>query len=333
MTVVEDRLARDIEAVTRDIVLTESDLVIARAAVSQRVDSRRQRDRRRTALAVAAAALLIPAVGIVGWQSFDDTQGAPPANPAPTAPIDSDEAFLSGSIPTPQSVEGIWETEGHDLLMRFTPDGGIHIDNRGGLLSGPSITGRYEIADDLIAITFLSQGCGGTGFTARASHPQADALHMITEQGSRAVPCDTYWGDRWSFRQVLPSSAEQAELAPLRGGDFWAPPTGRYLLEGIWWTHGDGHLVELAPNGSYAVVDEALEVVDRGSWSLREPFTRLVLASAAGSPRCSEGDRFVIGDVERYLGVVRSMRGTVDQNDCGGAWGSGEWLRLAPGIR
>ncbi len=63
MTVVEERLVRDIEAVTQDIVVTESNLVAARAAVSRRLDDRRRHDRRRTLVAAAAAALLIPALG------------------------------------------------------------------------------------------------------------------------------------------------------------------------------------------------------------------------------------------------------------------------------
>ena len=44
MSSIEERLARDIAAVTGGVVVTESDLRDARDAVDERIDSRRQRD-------------------------------------------------------------------------------------------------------------------------------------------------------------------------------------------------------------------------------------------------------------------------------------------------
>ena len=44
MSTIEERLARDIAAVTGGVVVTESDLRDARDAVDERIDSRRQRD-------------------------------------------------------------------------------------------------------------------------------------------------------------------------------------------------------------------------------------------------------------------------------------------------
>ena len=58
MSSIEERLARDIAAVTGGVVVTESDLRDARDAVDERIESRRQRDRR-TVLAAAAAAVLV----------------------------------------------------------------------------------------------------------------------------------------------------------------------------------------------------------------------------------------------------------------------------------
>ena len=48
MSSIEERFARDIAAVTQGVVVTESDLRDARNAVDERIDSKRQRDRRRT---------------------------------------------------------------------------------------------------------------------------------------------------------------------------------------------------------------------------------------------------------------------------------------------
>ena len=70
MSTIEERLSRDIEAVTGGVVVTESDLRDARAEVDERIESRRQRNRRRGVAAAAAAAAVV--VGVAGWQGLRD---------------------------------------------------------------------------------------------------------------------------------------------------------------------------------------------------------------------------------------------------------------------
>ena len=68
MSTIEERLSRDIEAVTGEIVVTESDLRDARADVEDRIEGERQRDRRRGVVAAAAAAAVV--VGVATWQGL-----------------------------------------------------------------------------------------------------------------------------------------------------------------------------------------------------------------------------------------------------------------------
>ena len=59
MSSIEERLARDIAEVSRGVVVTDSDLRDARAAVDDRIGSGRQQDHRRRRLAAAAAAAVV----------------------------------------------------------------------------------------------------------------------------------------------------------------------------------------------------------------------------------------------------------------------------------
>ena len=95
---------------------------------------------------------------------------------------------------------------------------------------------------------------------------------------------------------------------PLRRSG-WQPLSDKNALYGDWMAEGGGHVLELAPGGSYYVADESGEVVDRGQWSQRG--SDLTLTSSAASAECSEGDRLVLGGVEQVTGGTTVMRGTV----------------------
>jgi hypothetical protein len=88
MSSIEERLARDIAAVTGGVVVTESDVWDAREEVDERIDSRRRRGRRNKVLtSVAVAAAVVAVVGGVAVLDRDDTGGGPqPAEPPPTKP-------------------------------------------------------------------------------------------------------------------------------------------------------------------------------------------------------------------------------------------------------
>lgn len=87
MSSIEERLFRDIAAVTGGVVVTESNLRHAREAVDERIDSQRQRNRRRALVAAAAAAVVIPIVGVVAFQALDSGgKTGQPVSPVPTSP-------------------------------------------------------------------------------------------------------------------------------------------------------------------------------------------------------------------------------------------------------
>jgi hypothetical protein len=98
MSSIEERLARDIAAVTGGVVVTESDLRNARDEVDERIDGQRQRNRRRTAIAAAAAAVLILTLGVTALQTLGGNDETAPATPGPTTSdpeAGSDEFFAT----------------------------------------------------------------------------------------------------------------------------------------------------------------------------------------------------------------------------------------------
>jgi hypothetical protein len=88
MSSIEERLVRDIAAVTRGVVVTDSDLRDAQAAVAERIGNVRQQDRRRSAVAVAAAAaaVVVLLLGLAAYLTIGgDDKAAPPAGPGPSS--------------------------------------------------------------------------------------------------------------------------------------------------------------------------------------------------------------------------------------------------------
>ena len=69
-------------------------------------------------------------------------------------------------------------------------------------------------------------------------------------------------------------------------------------------------------------------MADRGRWTFDSPASRLSLVSAGDSPTCDQGDRLVLGAVEHLYTGTTMMRATVEQNICGGAWASHDWILL-----
>lgn len=334
MSSIEERLARDIAAVTGGVVVTESDLRDARDAVDERIDSRRQRDRRRIVTAAAVAALLIPVLGVVAFQTLGgDDKSAPPVSPAPPSPNVND-AFLTGSAPTPDLLEGVWRVDNGTVLLRFTTDGAIQFDDGGELYSDPSATGRYEIAGDLITVTVAGgpAGCAGQVFAMRASLPEPGVMRFVhTQPGTgncspQPFPVDDPPGPHldvwWALEQVLPTSQGLAELNLSPAGG-WRPLSDQSALYGDWLAEGGRYVLEISPDGSYLVADESGEPIERGGWSLRA--SDLTLTSS-GLSDCNDRDRLVLGGVEQVEVGITLMRGTVEQNTCGAAWTPSAWM-------
>ena len=331
MSRIEERLARDIAAVTGGVVVTESDLRTARDAVIERIDSRQQWNRRRTVIAVAAAAVLIFIVGVTAFLTLGgDRETAPPANPRPTT-SDSEADFLTGRAPTPDLLQGVWRLDNGTVQMRFSAPNVISFDTAGRLFHNPGVHGTYVIAGDLITVRVDGgpAGCGGEEFAMRASLPEPPvgpgALRLVhTRPGTGN--CAPEQDERWVMEQVLPTSPNMANVG-FSTESGWQPLVGKSALYGVWMAEGGGYVLELDPGGTYYVADESDEPIDRGQWSLRGG-SDLMLTSSAGSTECSNGDRLVLGAVEQVNPGTRALRSTVQENSCGAPWATAVWILI-----
>jgi len=327
MSSIEERLARDIAAVTGGVVVTESDLRNAREAIDESIDSGRQRDHRRNAIEAAAAAVLILVLGVTAFLTRDgDDETAPPANPGPTT-SDPHDGFLSGRAPTPDLIQGVWRLDNGGVLMRFAPPNLISFDYEGRLFHNPGVQGTYAIDGDLITVSVDGgpDGCGGQQIAMRASLPETGVLNFVYTQPGPDGCATTAKDERWVMEQVLPTSQTWADW-DFSGESGWQPLSDESTLYGSWLTEGGGHVLEITPGGSYYVADESAEAIDRGQWSLRG--TDLTLTSSAGSTACNKGDQLVLGAVEYVDPGTSAMRSTVQKNTCDVAWAEAAWILI-----
>jgi len=324
MSSIEERLARDIAAVTGGVVMTESDLRDAREAIDERIDSRRQRGRRTVLAAAAAAVLMILVLGVAAFQTLGgDDETAPPADPAPTT-SDPEADFLTGRAPTADLLQGVWRVDNGTEQLRFSPPNVFGSDDGGRLFGNPGVHGTYVITGDLITVKVDggTAGCAGQEFAMRASLPGPGAMRFVHTQPGTGE-CAQIQNGTVVLEQVLPASPTMAELVfSTEAG--WQPLVGKSALYGVWLAEGGGHVLEIDPGGSYYVADESGDPVDRGQWLLRGG-SDLTLTSSAGSARCSEGDRLVLGAVEQINPGTRAVRSTVQENTCGAPWVPATW--------
>jgi hypothetical protein len=337
MSSIEERLARDIAAVTGGVVVTESDLKDAREAVDERIDSS-QRRRRRLALGAAVAAVVVPIVAVTAVGVLGDPESATPVSPVPTDPVptnpdaadpDTAEAFLTGSAPTPALLQGVWRRDDEvNLLVRFSSPNLIWFDGTGLLFKNPAVHGTYVIEGDQIIVSVDGgpADCGGQTFTMRASLPEPGALRFVHTQPGTGN-CASEPNEEWVLEQVLPTNAGLAGVNVVPEGG-WSGVTDSGALLGDWMAEGGGHILEVDADGSYYVADDSGEPVDQGRWSLQA--SELTLTSAAASDTCRAGDRLILGALEQQTMTVPALRGTVAENACGGAWVPELWMQLTP---
>jgi hypothetical protein len=334
MSSIEERLVRDIAAVTRGVVVTDSDLRDAQAAVAERIGNVRQQDRRRSAVAVAAAAaaVVVLLLGLAAYLTIGgDDKAAPPAGPGPssTPSIDNHASFLTGNAPTPDLIEGIWRLDNGGVLMRFASPDLVSWDRGGRLFEDPSVQGRYTIDGDTITITVDGgpAGCGGQHIVMRASVPERGAMRFVfTEPGEG--PCNGAKDERWVMEQVLPPGPvfTDFDFAGVRGWQLLRDPT---RLHGTWAAVGGGYALELAPNGEYHIAAGRGEQVDYGDWEMTG--SRITLTSRPDSVECTANDRLVLGDVEFVDAGTSAIRSTVQENTCDAAWAEASWFLIPQG--
>jgi hypothetical protein len=193
MTSIEDRLARDIAAVTRGIVVTDSELLEARKALDERIDVKRRQSRHRMVAAVAAAAAVVAVGGVIAAQALDDDSGkAEPAN-TPTAPAAPSEFadFLTGEAPTNALLDGVWRLDNGLLSFRFAGDGTVWISDQGKVFGHPAVTATYDV--DGYDITFTTTeapdpACVGQQFVVPASIAQPGTLHYASTKSAACAP-------------------------------------------------------------------------------------------------------------------------------------------------
>ena len=333
MSSLEERLARDIAAVTRSVVMTDSDLQEAREVLEQNMD-RRRRSRRRTAAVLVAAAVVVPLVGVAVAKSLTSDQSAAPLSPVTPSsaadPVANDPAlWLTGRAPTRELVRGLWREDNGAIQVRFAEDGAFSADAAGQEFTDPDVVGDWTLTGDRIRVE-VSGGkadCAGETIAMRVSVAGKGVLHVVpAEPASRCALLTDTWE---ALEQVLPTSPAIARFKNSDQGDWkrWPPRDG---LDGLWLVEGGGFAMELGADGTYVVAGPSGEPVDGGWWTRRG--TSLALTSSARSTACTPGDRLVWTGLEQLRPGTFALRATVHRNTCRAPWAATHWI-LVPDIR
>ncbi|MEO8329399.1 MAG: hypothetical protein ABI586_05280 [Candidatus Nanopelagicales bacterium] len=324
MSSIEEQLVRDIAAVTKGVIVTESELLDARGAVDDRIDSKRQRARRRTVVAVAAATVVVAAAGAIALQTVGgDGKAQVLANPSPTV-SDLYADYFVGALPTPALIDGFWRLDNGDMSILFREDGTVQIDEQGMVYSNPAAWGDYEISDDTITMTMTGgKACEGTQFGMRASLLKNGNMRALAEYGP-SVGCTPLPTFQMEWEHVLPTSPKFANTG-FSGDPGWKPLNGQ-ALNGDWAAEGGGYVLEMTPKGAYYILDESADPIDQGQWSLQG--SDLLLTSSADSTGCNKGDRLVLGNVQTVNPGTPAIRGTVGENSCEGNWTPKTWFLI-----
>jgi hypothetical protein len=329
MSTIEERLERDIAAVTGGVVVTESDLEEARDAVAERVEIGGERSRRRTVAGLIAAAVVIPIVGVAIAKAQEADRSAPAISPSEPSPTQTGaDLWLAGEAPTADLVQGVWREDNGTVSVRFSPSGSFSSDANGRVFGSPDFTGTYEVAGHLITLHVDggTPGCAGETFVMRASIVEKGLMHFNpTQPGS-----DDCWLVRPQFgawEQMAPGGDPMAGITVANKG--WHPVTGARELYGLWMAEGLGYVLELDRNGSYYVADGTGDPIDQGEWTMRG--SDLTLASSADSASCSKGDQLVWRGLE-MVDDHPNLRATAKANPCGVPWASKAWIWV-PDVR
>lgn len=344
MSGIEERLMRDIAAVTGGIAMTESDLTIARDVLDERIEGRRRRTRRGYAAAAAAAAVLIVTGGVVAYQvNGDDAKAVGPTSPGQGLPEQDAEAkrHLRGGPATADVLKGVWRVDNGTAAVQFRADGTMTFDDDGTLFGKPDTTGAWTAEGDLITLTTATSDdaeCVGTQIRLWTSTPESGRIHTALVDDVPAV-CNPIGKGNQALERLLPTaSAFKPYVSEFAVDDGWEPLTDSSVLHGIFFSAED-YLLELdldttGPNkeaaGRYYVVGAFDSIVDQGTWGSERG--ELTLTSSAGSAACQEGDRLAFGDVELLRAGTLAFRGTIAENDCGGKWTTNLWLLVPQGV-
>ena len=334
MSTIEERLARDIEAVTGGIVVTDSDLRDARNQVQQRISGRQQRHRRRGVVAAAAAAAVV--VGVATWQSLgSDDETLSPTEPVPTPTSTSlsaaDRTFLVGDAPTAEELAGVWRLDNPTvsrMLFMFTADGSFSYDDTGQLSADPMVHGTFVVDGDTIGVDVDggTAACAGRTLSLRAAMAAGGGLHIVPV-GLGDFDCDRPFRPQWALERVLPGGMGGLE-APAEA--VWRPVTGPEVVVATWLDPQGEYVSELRGDGTYTVLTGPGELADLGTWTLSDSSSRLSLTSSGDSPSCQSGDQFVLSNLQATDFGTLVIRGDVARKDCQVLLRAEAWFSLAP---
>lgn len=303
--------------------MTDSDLRVAREAVAERSSTERQRGRRRTLAAVAAAAVAIPVLGVTAFRSMDGEDDTAPASPAPASP-DSDDTRPEGSAPTAELVQGVWRVDNGTTVVRLSSAGEFSLDDSGQLFSDPFLSGTYAIEGNLVTFSVESgpAECAGQTIDMTTSLPETGSMRMLK---SPNVGCALEQNGQWLMEQMVPLRSDFLNSFAVPATGNWKPLAGAAVLHGLWVPVDGGHVLEMDPDGAYFVADESGKPIERGQWTLRD--ADLTFSPSMVSEGCSE--QIVLGGVEQVGGGTINIGATVIGNPCGSGWAaSGEWFLL-----
>ena len=326
MSSIEERLVRDIEDVTKGVIVTEPELLEARSELDEHIESTRRRDRRRTVLVVAAAAVVIAGAGVIAVQSGGESEPVEPAGqPTPDSIADTYDYWLTGGAPTAQLIDGLWRLDNGGMSLLFSEDGTVQIDEQGMVYSKPAAWGTYQIDGVTINMTFDGgTSCEGTQQAMVASLMKDGTMRAVADDASGGN-CTPFASGQMAWEHVLPPARALTGLA-FSHETGWQPLPTQFNLAGDWAAEGGGYVLEMTPNGDYFLLDESAEAIDEGEWSRQGP--ALVLTSSARSTNCDNGDRLVLGNVETVDAGTLVIRGTVGENTCGGSWTPKTWFLI-----
>lgn len=302
MSSIEERLARDIEAVTGGVVVTQADVEQARERVEDRIE-RTGRDRRRwVALAAAAAAAAVVGAGTVALTSGPDPEQTP-AGPGP----EKVDALSDGS------VQGVWRVDNGVTLVRFGSDGSVAIDTRGQITT-PEIAGSYTLDGDRVVMD-LDEGrqAGCTGEVVLGASVAGPGKVQMTPLEPVPGGCGFEQAGQWVLEHLLPTRRGYTDFGPPVTGDYG--PLRREVLPGFWMVVGGGTGLQLDAAGTYTTLDDSGEVIEEGRWRLEDDEVMLI------NPR---GCRVGISDVEHIDPGTDMLRGELTEYTCETDWVTGD---------
>ena len=320
MSSIEERLARDIAAVTGGVVVTDSDLRDARKGIDDRIGSgtaatagARRRGRRGRRRRPRPGRRRVPDARR-GRQGGASRQGRGRRQPDRRQPRRLPHRRRTDGRAPPRGLAA-GQRQGADALRPSRP--GV-LRPRRPALRQPRRPGPVRLDGDTIRITVDGgpDGCGGRqiAHAGRPSPKKGSSTSSLPEPGEGA--CAGLQDERLVMERMLPRARATVDyLASKERG--WQALTDT----AAWSGRGSPKAVATcwsSTAATYHVATGTGEQVDYGEWALERG--KLTLTSWPDSVDCSTSDILVMGGLEFDESGTTAIRSDVQRNDCGGDW-------------